>query len=56
MAAVSVAGATGRVSNVTVSGAFQGTPVGTCVARAARSARFPRFSRASFSVTFPYAL
>ena len=56
MTALSVTGSTGRVSSVSVSGPLQGTPVGACVARAARGAHFPRFSRATFSVTFPFAI
>ena len=53
---VTVSGATGRVTNAVVSGQFAGTPVGSCVARAVRGARFPRFRRSTFQVTFPYSL
>jgi hypothetical protein len=49
-------GATGRVTAARVTGPFAGTAVGSCVARAVRGARFPRFRRASFAVTFPYRL
>lgn len=56
MTSLSVSGQTGRVSSASVTGAFQGTPVSTCVANAARGARFPRFSRATFNVTFPFAI
>ncbi|MEM9189732.1 MAG: GYF domain-containing protein [Myxococcota bacterium] len=53
---VTVSGSTGRVTSARVSGQFAGTPVGSCVARAVRGARFPRFSRPTFSVTFPYRI
>ncbi|MEM6961884.1 MAG: GYF domain-containing protein, partial [Myxococcota bacterium] len=55
-AAVTVSGASGRVTNVQVTGEFAGTAVGSCVARAVRGARFPRFSRSTFSVNFPYRI
>ena len=54
--AFTVSGATGRVSNAVVSGQFAGTPVGSCVARAARGAHLPRFRNATFSVTFPFRI
>jgi hypothetical protein len=56
MAAITVAGNTGRVSSVNVSGQFQGTPIGSCVARAVRGARFEKFSRPDFKVNFPFRL
>lgn len=56
MAAITVAGNTGRVSSVNVSGQFQGTPVGSCVARAVRAAKFPKFSRPDFKVNFPFRI
>jgi len=56
LAAITVAGSTGRVSSVNVSGQFQGTPIGSCVARAVRGARFSKFSRADFKVTFPFRI
>lgn len=56
MATVIVTGSTGRVSNVNVTGQFAGTPVGSCVARTVRGARFPRFKRETFQVTFPYRI
>ena len=43
----------GRVQSVRVAGAFAG-PEGSCMARAARTAQFPRFSEDRFSVTYPY--
>jgi predicted Zn finger-like uncharacterized protein len=51
-----ISGSTGRVQSARVAGQFAGTPVGQCVARAVRAARFPRFSRPTFSVTFPYSI
>lgn len=56
MAAITVAGSTGRVRSVNVSGQFQGTPVGSCVARAVRAAKFPKFSRPDFKVNFPFRI
>jgi predicted Zn finger-like uncharacterized protein len=50
--AINVAGATGRVTSATVTG-ITGT-VGSCIARAVRNARFPRFSRQVFSIKYPY--
>ncbi len=44
----------GRVKSVRVSQA-QG-PVASCIARAVRRARFPKFSESSFSVKFPFRL
>ena len=46
----------GRVRSADVSGSFAGTPVGTCVARVVRRARFPAFSSDTFSVTYPFRL
>lgn len=53
---ISVAGATGRVSSAEVTGAFAGTPAGSCVARAAHAAHFTPFAQATFTVTFPFAI
>ncbi|UJR80383.1 hypothetical protein [Sandaracinus amylolyticus] len=47
---------TGRVTTATVGGQFAGTPVGSCVARAVRTARFPRFASERFEVTYPFQL
>jgi hypothetical protein len=56
MTAITVAGSSGSVTSAIVSGQFAGTPVGSCVARAARAARFQRFRGATFSVSFPFAI
>lgn len=48
--------ASGRVSTATVTGAFQGTPEGSCMARALRSARFPPFTDAPLRFRYPFAL
>jgi len=56
MTQVTVDGSSGRVTNARVQGQFAGTPEGSCIARAVRRARFPRFKRPSFQVTFPYRL
>lgn len=53
---ITVSGTNGRVTNARVTGQFAGTPVGSCVARAVRGARFPRFSRPTFQVSFPYRI
>jgi len=50
--AVVVTGATGRVTSATVTG-ITGA-VGSCIARAVRGARFPRFSKPTFSIKYPY--
>ena len=50
--AINVAGATGRVTSATVTG-ITGT-VGSCIARAVRNARFPRFGKPTFSIKYPY--
>ncbi|MFI5306843.1 MAG: hypothetical protein ACHQ53_05810 [Polyangiales bacterium] len=46
----------GRIARAVVEGIFQGTPEGSCMARAARGARFPRFSQQSLNVTYPISL
>lgn len=54
--AITVA-SSGRVTNVNVTGPpFAGTPVGSCIARAVRDARFPQFSNPTFTVTYPFRL
>ena len=52
--AVSVAGATGRVTNAQVNGVTG--PAGSCVAQAVRKAQFPKFQSSVFKVTFPFKL
>ncbi len=49
-------GSSGRVSNVSVTGAFAGTPTGDCVEKAVRSASFPAFKEASQTLTYPFIL
>ena len=47
----------GRVTSATVTGAFQGTPEGSCIARAVRSAQFPEHSGDEPTrFRYPYAL
>jgi predicted Zn finger-like uncharacterized protein len=55
-AKIGVAGSTGRVTSVDVSGQFAGTPVAACVTREVGKAKFPKFSQPSFSVTFPFKI
>jgi hypothetical protein len=49
---ITVSGSSGRVTNATVTG-ITGEP-GSCIARAARSAKFPRFAKPNFQVKYPY--
>ena len=53
---ITVSGPSGRVSNANVTGQFAGTPQGTCVARAVRGARFPRFRQEQFTISYPFRL
>ena len=53
---ISIAGSTGRVTNVNVTGQFAGTPIGSCIARAVRSAHFNRFKQETFTVMYPFRL
>jgi predicted Zn finger-like uncharacterized protein len=45
----------GRISSAAVTGQFAGTPTGDCVARAVKTASFPRFRGANVSIVYPYA-
>lgn len=49
-------GSSGRVQSSVVIGQFAGTPEGSCIARAARGARFQPFTEASFEFTYPFRL
>ncbi len=49
-------GSSGRVRSALVTGFFAGTAEGSCIARAVRRARFPRFSQDTFLVTYPFQL
>jgi predicted Zn finger-like uncharacterized protein len=51
---VSVAGATGRVTNAQVKGVTG--PLGSCVAQAVRRAQFPKFQSGVFKVAYPFKL
>lgn len=53
---VKVSGTTGRVSNVSVSGVFAGTPTARCITNAVRGASFPKFKRSTFSFDYPFRL
>jgi predicted Zn finger-like uncharacterized protein len=55
-AKVKVAGATGRVTGVSVSGQFAGTPAAACVSREVGKARFPKFKQSVFTFSFPFKL
>jgi hypothetical protein len=47
---------TGRVASATIEGAFAGTAQGSCMARALRTASFPRFASENLQVTYPFRL
>ncbi len=49
-------GSSGRVRSALVHGVFAGTPEGSCMARAVRRARFPRFTDESVTIRYPYRL
>ena len=52
---VTIIGRTGRVSVARVDDAYFGQqPMGGCIARAVRQARFPRFSAPRLNVTYPF--
>ena len=48
--------ANGRVNYSLIEGAFVGTPEGSCMARALRSATFPPFEGPSLKVVYPFRL
>jgi hypothetical protein len=50
---LSIAGATGKVTHSTATGAFAGTELGRCVAKVFEAAEFPRFRRVSIGVQYP---
>jgi hypothetical protein len=53
---VTFAGSSGRVTTAVIEGAFAGTAEGSCMARAIRAARVPRFAQPTASVSFPFQL
>ena len=46
----------GQVSHAVVGGDFAGTPEGSCIARAARTAQFTPFKKPRFRVIYPFQL
>jgi len=46
----------GKVTSATVTGKFAGTPTGSCVAGAVKSAQFDRFKGAPLTITYPFVL
>lgn len=47
----------GQVASANIGGSpFGGTPQGTCMERVVRTARFPRFQRTHFDVTYPFSI
>ncbi len=53
---VTVAGSTGRVTAVSVSGVFKGTQTARCVVKAIRRQRFKKFAQPLQRFTYPYIL
>jgi hypothetical protein len=49
-------GKSGRVSSANVTGTFAGTPTGSCLEKAVKSASFPPFKGAAMTLTYPYVL
>ena len=49
-------GRAGRVTSTKVKGVFAGTPTGSCVQNAAKSARFPKFKGTPITITYPFIL
>jgi predicted Zn finger-like uncharacterized protein len=56
MTKITVTGATGKVSNVDVTGGFAGTPTASCIVREVSKAKFNKFSQSTFSVAYPFKL
>ena len=57
LAMVSVTiGTSGRVSSARTSGSFAGTPTGSCVEHAVKSASFPAFKGPSQTIQYPFML
>ncbi len=54
VAAISVAGSTGKVTSANVKGV--NPEVGRCMSRAIKGARFPRFTKSSFGINYPFRL
>ena len=51
--AITISGS-GRISSANVTGQFAGTPTGECVAKAVKSASFPKFKGSPQSIVYPY--
>ncbi len=49
-------GKSGHVSSATVSGSFSGTPTGSCVEKAVKSAGFPPFKGSPQTINYPFML
>ncbi|MCG8556520.1 MAG: zinc-ribbon domain-containing protein [Proteobacteria bacterium] len=56
MTTITVSGSNGRVRSAKVSGDYAGTRAGSCIARAVRKARFPKFKKPEFKIQFPFRL
>lgn len=53
---VTFSGSSGRVTGAQVEGQFAGTPQGSCIARAVRTASLQRFEQPTYQVLFPFQL
>ena len=54
---ITIKGSNGRVSSAkVVSGGFKGTPQGNCIAKAVKTAKFPKFQKSSFSFSYPFVV
>ena len=53
--AITIAGS-GRVSSANVTGRSPGTPTGECVAKAVKTASFPKFKGSPQSFVYPFIL
>jgi len=52
---VTVSGS-GRVTTAVVQGAWAGTPEGSCLARAVRTAHLPAFRQPRININYPFVL
>jgi len=56
MVNITIAGATGAVTNAVVTGQFAGKPEGSCISGVVRRARFPKFGRDKLTITYPFRI
>jgi len=57
MVALTVKGSSGKVSSAKVtSGPFKSGPASSCIVKAVKKARFPKFSKSSLSFSYPFVI